>query len=41
MPKFLTLQPRRLPDTGILGPRMIEMERRREQRRLEQQETLA
>ncbi|KAI8340149.1 hypothetical protein BC941DRAFT_419523 [Chlamydoabsidia padenii] len=42
MPKFLTMPPRRgPPDTGILGQRMIEVERRREQRRLNQQEILA
>ncbi|KAI8084762.1 uncharacterized protein BX664DRAFT_266349 [Halteromyces radiatus] len=40
MPKFLTLQPRRGPDTGVLCARMIEVERRREQRRRNQQETL-
>ncbi|CAO3591270.1 unnamed protein product [Absidia cylindrospora] len=41
MPKFLTLQPRRGIDTGILGARMVEIERRREQRRRNQQEVLA
>ncbi|CAO3591170.1 unnamed protein product [Absidia cylindrospora] len=41
MPKFLTLQPRRGVDTGILCARMAELERRREQRRRTQQEILA
>ncbi|KAI8344197.1 hypothetical protein BC941DRAFT_408032 [Chlamydoabsidia padenii] len=41
MPKFLTLQPRRGTDTGVLYGRMLEIERRREQRRRNQQEILA
>ncbi|ORX53123.1 hypothetical protein DM01DRAFT_1288029 [Hesseltinella vesiculosa] len=41
MPKFITLPPRRGCENGILTRRLLESERRREQRRQTQQEFLA